>query len=47
LIQIKRSNIADDYLLEHPAIGKGTFGSVFKATHKSTKILRAIKRIKK
>lgn len=37
--------INDDYIILHPAIGKGSFGSVYKAVNRSTNITRAVKRI--
>jgi serine/threonine protein kinase len=37
----------NDYIILHPAIGKGSFGSVYKAIHRSTNIMRAVKRVLK
>jgi len=40
-------DIADVYEFEMPAIGAGAFGKVYKATHKESKMIRAIKEIRK
>lgn len=34
LVQIKKTPISKDYTVMSPAIGKGTFGSVYKAINK-------------
>ena len=44
-ISHKTSNIQDEYDIEKKPIGEGSFGKVFKATEKSTGIMRAIKQI--
>lgn len=46
LIQIKKSQITDEYRLEG-VIGQGSYGNVYRAFHRSTKVTRAVKRIEK
>ncbi len=46
LIQIKKGRIIDDYFLNE-IIGEGSFGCVYKVTHKLSKMVRAAKRIEK
>ena len=43
----KHGNIHDHYLLYSPPLGKGAFGEVRKAVHKSSKIVRAVKMLMK
>lgn len=47
LIQVKKFSIAEEYNLLHPAIGKGSFGNVYKALHRSSGVARAVKRLNK
>ncbi len=47
LIQVKYFRISSEYILINPPIGKGSFGSVYKAVHRSSNIFRAVKRIEK
>lgn len=44
-ISHKTTNILDDYDLDATPIGKGSFGTVFKAHEKNTGIVRAIKQV--
>lgn len=46
-LYINSSKISDDYIILHPAIGKGSFGCVYKALSRSTNITRAVKRVLK
>lgn len=45
MIQIKKYRVSEDYELKQPPIGKGTFGSVYKAINRQSKVFRAVKRI--
>lgn len=47
MLSAKSSKISDEYIILHPAIGKGSFGCVYKAVNRSTNIMRAVKRILK
>lgn len=47
MLSAKSSKISDEYLILHPAIGKGSFGCVYKAVNRLTNIMRAVKRILK
>ena len=38
--------VEDDYNFMQPPLGSGTYGTVFKAIHKETKVMRAIKQLK-
>lgn len=44
---INSYKIIEDYIILHPAIGKGSYGSVYRAINRSTNIMRAVKRISK
>lgn len=46
LIQIKKGRMMDEYILNEQ-VGEGSYGNVYKVTHKQTKVVRAAKRIEK
>lgn len=45
LVQVKKYPISRDYTLVNPAIGKGSFGSVYKIINKQSGLVWAAKRI--
>lgn len=45
LIQIKKYPISKDYVVLSPAIGKGSFGSVYKIVNKESGLIWAAKKI--
>jgi hypothetical protein len=45
VIKIKHEFMSNDYFIQYPSIGKGSYGEVFKVTHKITGIIRAAKKI--
>jgi|JI6StandDraft_1071083.scaffolds.fasta_scaffold02364_2 hypothetical protein len=47
VIKIKHDYISNDYYIQYPSIGRGSYGEVFKVTHKITGIVRAAKKIER
>jgi serine/threonine protein kinase len=47
LVGLKKTPIRNDYNIVQPPLGSGTYGQVYKAIHKPTSILRAIKAMNK
>lgn len=46
IVQAKFTDITEDYFFEGKPIGKGGYGTVYRAIHKSTGYMRAIKLVK-
>lgn len=46
-VKERKDSVEDNYYFTKPPLGSGLYGTVYKAKHKKTGVLRAIKRIKK
>lgn len=47
MIKLKYDYLSNDYFIHTPSIGKGSYGEVFKVTHRQSGIVRAAKKISK
>jgi hypothetical protein len=45
MIKLKYDFLSNDYFIHTPSIGKGSYGEVFKVTHRLSGIVRAAKKI--
>lgn len=46
MIQIKKGRLIDEYILNEQ-VGEGSYGNVYRVTHKVSRVVRAAKRIEK
>lgn len=47
MVRIRHDYISNDYYIQYPSVGRGSYGEVFRATHKITGIVRAAKKIER